>query len=249
MSDVSSSTTMQKKKDPSAPSSQRTLKPGDSDPPENPGSKIGAFLTCVVLFVGGFLALVFIVGLILFWQIHQSIIQSGEGESAARSALLGCARAQQAFRSRKLGQVRWNAKTPSPERFCDNYRNLYYGVDEQGKRLELIPKGVADAFFRPTVGAPNAIGAPTVGNAPATSKPYGDYVFFEDPALASDDLGENFALIAHPAESNGWRYTVYWIDREGLMLQRDVLPQASPDEFNPSDSPLVAGKDAWAIAG
>ena len=132
--------------------------------------------------------------------------------------------------------------------YADNFRNLYYGRSGKGELLQLITKGVADAFL-----ADNALSStPTCPGAAETAKPYAGYYFMEDAfgMLPASGYDKRFAFMAFPAVYGETGYCVYWVDETGEVLRHDPkAPTGTPAKelvkwYRPptplADSPLIS---------
>ncbi len=117
-------------------------------------------------------------------------------EAAAVTRLKAYATAQETFQRGRHGRMAVNT-TAGPAGFCDNYRNLYYGVPFEGKPgtdlLKLITKEHADAYgFGRNEEGGNTVNRPatTVGNpstpapnAQNAGTPFKGYYFFAPGGL------------------------------------------------------------------
>lgn len=134
-------------------------------------------------------------------------------EATAVTCLRNYASAQSTLGVQKSAST--GGDTGRESRYCDNFRNLYYGKDDKGNRLVLIAPAMADAFAGPTQGTP------TPEDAQLTSVPYQDYVYLEDPYVVNNRLWENeYGLVAYPVRPQRTGYHVFWIASDQTVLKR-----------------------------
>lgn len=125
--------------------------------------------------------------------------------------------------------------------YCDNFRNLHYGLDKDGKQLGFISRPMADAFGTP------ATGAPTAGDAPEEAVPFREYLFVDDPFITQQGLWKSaFGLFAVPVQSG---YNMFWIGKDGYVYRRQLPADVAPPAvIGPEDSPLSpGGGSAWDV--
>ena len=112
--------------------------------------------------------------------------------------------AQEQFKSRQLSKIEGN--TLNYEGYCDNYRNLFYGIDLDGSPLKLIYKKFADAFAGPTYGAP------TTNNHQTSPVIYKGFLYLEDPYISENRLWEKqYGLIAYPQDPRKSGNIMIWV--------------------------------------
>ena len=158
-------------------------------------------------------------------------------EAKAVMALREYVSAQKSFaRMNRSGEIA--AGATKGDEYCDNFRNLYYGLGKKhGKQLRLIPKGVADAFGASFSETPNAAGEST---------PYRAFVFVDDPYVAHSGLGESrYGLFALPVRA-GYDQA-FWVGEDGNVRMRWLTAgEGRPPAVDETSSPLhPAGKDNW----
>lgn len=172
----------------------------------------------------------------LFWLYPISQItpegprRSRRYNSIVQVSLSEYHRAQGTFKSRDFAK---SINLPSNNKgYCDNFRNLYYGLDDQEQRLGLISKDMADAF------AGQTNGATTQGKENDKSLPYKGYIFLEDPYVVENKLwDEQFALVAYP-RSYTYGTNIWWIGKNGNLLRLSVEHGQEPGLLTPEQSPL-----------
>lgn len=192
------------------------------------GEKRAPILFVLILVVSPLLSFI---GLAAIPSLVQSRVRAGE--ATAITCLRNYHTAQTTFSMKEYGKIQGN--TGDAAKYCDNFRNLYYGGTETGGAIRLISQGMADAFAAPTRGAN------TAGEYATEATPYSGYLFFEDPVMAeSDGWNGNFALVAYPAESGVWGEHIIWIDsRSTILMTKTNLRKGSPPQLlRPDESPL-----------
>lgn len=171
-----------------------------------------------------------------------SRIQANETNAIASLREYYAAQAQ--FMKGRFYTIPGNTNTGSE--FCDNFRNLYYGVDDKGEQLRLISKTFADAFIF------QKQGTPTVGNPTAEASPFQGYLFIEDPYIVNNGLsGKSIGLLAYPFEYRKSGYNVYWIGSEGVVYQRNFGEKGDLESrlIKGAQSPLsLEAQDNWVVS-
>ncbi len=89
--------------------------------------------------------------------------------------------AQAAFVDNNYSSISGNCATVADKKYCDNFRNLHYAMDSEGREIHLIDKQFADAY----IGI--AKGAPIREAADAPSQPLAGVVFCESESWNPGD--------------------------------------------------------------
>lgn len=170
--------------------------------------------------------------------VPPSLFQSRlvSGELSALSCLRNYHAAQLVVSSAATANVRNNVGRST--KYCDNFRNLYYGKSKTGDAMQLFPKEFADAFAKSTRGMD------TAGECAIKASPYNGYLFFEDPFMVeSGDWNENFALVAYPSEFGVWGRKIFWIDARGQVFSTETNQEkgSPPQLLRVEESPLFPG--------
>lgn len=144
-------------------------------------------------------------------------------EAVAASHLKAYSIAQVTFQVSKFGTLATNSKT-GVNGYCDNFRNLRYGVhpNELSVNLNLISYNFANAFAR----EPGSACAPT-NNTPlpasGTTIPVQGYVFGEAIEMltgtggAANKFTTDFALLGVPFTARQTGENAYWIGQQGTV--------------------------------
>lgn len=208
------------------------VRSGAAQPLVGPGPKgKGILLPCLVWSIVWFL----LVGFQLPSTI-QSPMRVHELEAILM--LRRYADAQTRFLADKLAEVPGNAGAGAG--YCDNFRNLFYGKDEKGEPLALIPREMADAFAGP--------GTPAPGGATAVSKSFKGYVYLEDPFIVNRGLwGSRYGLVAYPIRPGGTGTKLLWIGEDGTVLSSSCWDREHT-LLREDQSPLhPKGRNLWAL--
>lgn len=121
------------------------------------------------------------------------------------------AQAQNAFKAENLASVPGNTK--NGRGYCDNFRNLHYGKDRNGKAVDLLYKDVTDAFAGP------ADGASTQEAGGRTSQAFRGFRYLDDPFIAANALWDTqFGLVGYPVNAFGGVVQLLWIGADGKIL-------------------------------
>lgn len=152
--------------------------------------------------------------------------QIEENEKNAINALKFYTTAQVMF------QVKGHGKDPAntasgAKGYADNFRNLFYAADKDGKPLEFISEGMANAFAGPTAGVPVSTAS---DRTPAnTATPYNGYLFLEPPGL---DTATSFALVAYPVEFGVTGRRIFLVDNSGIVYEAilETIAGGIPEE-------------------
>ena len=142
-------------------------------------------------------------------------------ELVAQICLRKYATAQLTFALGKQATIPGNTSPGLGENaYADNFRNLFYGADDDGQWLHLVPESMADAYL-----VDNALsGAPTLNEgADRKAAPHHGYLFVEDltgdvPAAKYDSW---CTLMAIPVELGATGRYVYWINQEGVVYSQE----------------------------
>ena len=178
---------------------------------------------------GASLWIVYILFLLLTLVALPSLLGSRirANENSAVSVLNRYHEAQKIFRERNYAAIPGNNTLALG--YCDKFRNLRYGKDENGEPLNLLDAAVADA---------SASVAPGASGQHMSSQ---GYLFLEDPFLSAHALWEKeFALVAYPLKAGATVSYVYWIgtkERIKRLHARDS--EEIPGWLEPGDSPLA----------
>lgn len=154
-----------------------------------------------------------------------NIIQTrlSANEAATVTQLKAYASAQVTFQTGKLGKLEANSKAGIAG-YCDNYRNLFYGVEvnDTTKNLALISRALANAFGR----APGGACAATNGSIitpDSTQIPHQGYLFAEPTELINSEDGDvnrfatDFGLLAVPQTAGVTGNNAFWIGQQGTV--------------------------------
>lgn len=113
--------------------------------------------------------------------------------------------------------------------YCDNFRNLYYGLNADRKPIEILPKEIADAF----IGRP--CGLPTMGDGEKHASRYKNFFYKDDPYICVNNLWDNqFGFYAIPATIYDGTSKLLWIGVDNVIMctsitMDDVLNLSAED--------------------
>lgn len=154
--------------------------------------------------------------------------RTSANEAVAVSALKAYGTAQVTFHTGKFGVESANSMAGA-KGYCDNYRNLYYGVhpNRPTDNLTLITQAFADAFGRaPGAGCASTNSSPIA--APGVPTAYQGYVFSEAKEMFDTDAAGNtrfateFAMLGVPLLGGTTGENAYWIGLRGTVMMRGV---------------------------
>lgn len=207
----------------------------NNEAPKKFGSR--AATSTVILMI---LSLIFCFIFVIFaFLVGGSVMRARE-----RSQLIGNqVNAIFALRSYGDAQKKYRAQSGSataPGKYLDNFRNLHYGLTNEGASLNLISKQFADAFAGPTTGSP------TQGNATPVPTAYGGYLFLDDPVFSINERDSRFALIAYPEKVGVTGDDMFFIEDDGHMFQKRAVGDANgnPVLIDVSGS-VLSGSPDW----
>ena len=156
-------------------------------------------------------------------------------ESRAISLLKRYATGQDTFRKITAG-----GDAGVGERYCDDFRRLYYGENAQKGRLELVPRQMADTL--------TAFSGDDRETAARYGRPCRDigYVFLEDPYITQNSLWETrFGLVAYPLRPGTSGSWIFWIGEEHVV-KCCAIDQTGP--LSAEQSPLhPKGAALWGV--
>lgn len=172
------------------------------------------------------LCFVLMLGLALTGEWDRSL---RENENRALVSLKNLATAQVTFAIKEYHTVPGNNVTsPQDGKYADNFRNLHYGRDGDGRQLRLIPRELADAFVVENI----LNGAKTADNREHNpSAPCNGYYFQEDVTELPRTLehAQTFAYMAFPAFLKETGRYVFWIGEEGTVYRHEPdAPKRTP---------------------
>lgn len=151
-------------------------------------------------------------------------------ENAAVAMLETYAGAQNEFRSKGYAAIAGNSSYKTG--YCDTLSRLYYGKDEQGTPLALIPQKMADSYANQTQGA-------------LRMATHGRYRYMQDPYVENHKLWPSqFGLVAIPKGPKRSGHNMFWIGTDGKVLKR--FDEIEPERFTEEESPFhPEGRELW----
>lgn len=159
----------------------------------------------------------------------------------AIKSLIAYGEAQKKFKANNFAKL--NGVSINKTGYCDNFQNLYYGLDSLNNYLSLIPKEMADAAIS------ELRGAPTMNVQQKKYKAYNGYFFEDDPYIANNNLWDKqFGLIASPEMFHNGFGKVFWIGIGEEVLHSTISMEASLN-FSEKLSPLSPKCEIrWEVA-
>lgn len=97
--------------------------------------------------------------------------------------------------------------------YCDNFRNLYYGLNADNAPIDLLSKDICDAFIGPSCGLS------TMGENKKYGSEYLGFSFMDDPYMCVNNLWDNqFGLFAIPETISGNDTKMLWIGVDEVLM-------------------------------
>lgn len=210
------------------------------------GGNAGFTLVEIVVVI----AIVFTLAALLIPNLMRSRLSANE--SVAVTQLKEYSVAQVTFQTGKMGRAVVNSKAGDAG-YCDNFRNLFYGVEvlNPDVNLALMNRAFGDAYAR----APGSACAPTNGTPTSFASeaiPVQGYLFAEAKELIKNSGGDvnnfktDFALLGVPIAARLTGDNAYWIGQEGTVwlsaanVHADYAVTIEID--TPSNPAAVSGK-------
>lgn len=151
------------------------------------------------------------------WPIIDRVPPVRANEATAVTCLKNYFHAQRRFAEQNLSSVSGNTSPGlGANAYADNYRNLRYGRDGRGRRLDLIGAAFADVFLEDRALA----GAATGEGGAEKARTYQGYRFIKDVSglPPAEKYGSRFALLAFPERAGITGQSIFRIDETGRVV-------------------------------